>query len=241
MLFFTVKDTFLSAGTAPDSDVNYYTQCSENIGNKLNEFYTLITDLRRSEKEIWEDIYHRTQSEIQSFISNIEFEYGITNKSDKHQFEHFVSLYNDFAHRKKIRKAERLRLQAYNKAGLLAISFIRQESKYLCIHFYRVTKDRAVNLHAFNMKHEFGQQFSGSHIGKAHRALHWLDMLEFKKAGVNYYDFCGWYAGKDDKDLLNINTFKEQFTRNIIKEYSGVIYRNPLLKTMKSISSWTRT
>jgi hypothetical protein len=66
-------------------------------------------------------------------------------------------------------------------------------------------------------------------------------MLEFKKAGVNYYDFCGWYAGKDDKDLLNINTFKEQFTRNIIKEYSGVIYRNPLLKTMKSISSWTRT
>src|SRR5581483_4155144 len=96
----------LSAGTAPDSDVNYYTQCFENIENKLQEFYTLITDLRRSEKEIWEDIYHRTQSEIQSFISNAEFEHKIISKSDKHQFEHFVSLYNGFAQHKKIRKAE---------------------------------------------------------------------------------------------------------------------------------------
>jgi hypothetical protein len=66
-------------------------------------------------------------------------------------------------------------------------------------------------------------------------------MLEFRKAGVNYYDFCGWYAGKDNEDLLNINAFKEQFTRNKIKEYSGVIYKNPLLKILKRISSWIRT
>jgi hypothetical protein len=241
MFFFTVKDTFLSPGAVPDSDVNYYTQCSENIENQLQEFYTLIIDLRLSEKEIWEDIYHRTQSEIQSFVSNVEFEHKLISGLNRDQLEHFISLYNGFARHKKIRKAEKPRLRAYNKAGLLAISFIKQESKYICIHFYRVTKDRAVNLHAFNMKHEFGEQFSGSHTGKAHRALHWLDLLEFKKAGVNYYDFCGWYAGKDDKDLLNINAFKEQFTRNKIKEYSGVIYQNPFLKTLKNISSWTRT
>jgi hypothetical protein len=160
---------------------------------------------------------------------------------DKKQFEHFISLYNEFAQRKKIRKAEKLRLQAYNKEELLAISFIKQEGKYICIHFYRVTTERAVNLHAFNMKHSLGNQFSGSHIGKAHRALHWLDILEFKKTGVKYYDFCGWYEGKENQDLLNINAFKEQFSRNKIKEYSGVIYRNRLLKTIKSISSWIRT
>jgi hypothetical protein len=240
MFFFMVKDTFLCAGAAPDADVNYYTQCSENIENSLSEFYTLVTDLNRSEKEIWEDIYHRTQAEILSFTGNTVFEHSII-KPDKEQLEHFISMFNEFARRKKIRKAEKHRLQAYNKNGLLAISFIRQQEKYICIHFYRVTTERAVNLHAFNMKHQLGDEFTGSHIGRAHRALHWLDMLEFKKAGVKYYDFCGWYAGKDDKDLLNINAFKEQFSRNKIKEYSGVIYRSPVLKMLKKISSWIRT
>jgi hypothetical protein len=62
--------------------------------------------------------------------------------------------------------------------------------------------------------------------------LHWLDLVEFKKLGVQYYDFCGWYAGETDEALLNVNKFKEQFTRNKVKEYTGVIYSNPLLKLL---------
>jgi hypothetical protein len=59
--------------------------------------------------------------------------------------------------------------------------------------------------------------------------------MEFKKAGVKVYDFCGWYSGKNDKTLLNINKFKEQFTNYKVKEYSGVIYGNKLLKIIKQL------
>jgi len=65
--------------------------------------------------------------------------------------------------------------------------------------------------------------------------LHWLDIIEFKNNGADIYDLCGWYSGTEDKALLNINKFKEQFSQNKVKEYSGVIYNNKLLAFLKKL------
>ena len=231
-LFWTVKDNFLFNNIELDADVNYFFQYNLNIKNALNEFYTLLIDLKKSEKEIWENIYHRTQTEIQSFLNNTEYIYSIKNNLPEIELNVLINQFNAFASNKNIRKAEKERLIEYNKQGILAVSKIVIESKIVWINIYRFTNDRATNLSSFGPS---SNNINSSLIGKAHRALHWLDILEFKKINVDMYDFCGWYNGTTDKELLNINKFKGQFTQNKIKEYSGVIYKNKLLAFLKKL------
>ncbi|MEO6305822.1 MAG: hypothetical protein ABIP51_21925 [Bacteroidia bacterium] len=234
-LFFSVNDNFLSKDVKLDADINYCIQVPENTNNALNEFYTLLIDLKQPIETIFEGIYHRTRAEITSFISNQAFEYKLLFELSDNDLQQFIGLFNDFAKVKNIRKAEEFRLKAFNRNKLLAISYIKQNNRFICINFYRITKQRATNLSSFHLKHLYEKQFSASHFGRAHRALHWLDIKEFKAIGTDNYDFCGWYNGSEDKELLNINKFKEQFTQHKVKEYSGVIYKNKLLSLIKKL------
>jgi len=234
-LLFSVNDYFLTRDTATNADINYFIQVPENVNGCLNEFYTLLIDLNQTKETIWEGVYHRTRSEISSFLTNQNFEYKVLTDISDEELERFIELFNAFAKHKNIRLAETERLKAFNKAKIFALSYIKQNNELICINFYRLTKQRATNISSFHFKHTLEKSFSASHFGRAHRALHWLDILEFKKLGVDTYDFCGWYNGSEDKELLNINKFKEQFTQHKVKEYSGVIYKNKLLAFLKKI------
>lgn len=227
-LVFSVNDYFLCHPSKLDAGINYCTQCPENTQGALNPFPTLLIDLTKELEFIRGEIYHRTLAEINSFVTNQNFEHRILKNIPKKTLAQFMGLFDVFAAHKKIRKAERFRLNAYNTAGVLAISYIQQNEQLLCVNFYRLTQQRATNLYSFS-PHDI-KNVSASHLGRAHRALHWLDILAFKDEGANYYDFCGLYTGTTDQALLNVNAFKEQFTKNRVMEYSGVIYKNPLLR-----------
>lgn len=231
-LFWSVQDNFLSNNNLLNAGINYFFQYNLNINNCLNEFYTLIIDLKKTEKEIWENIYHRTQTEIRSFLNNTKYNYSIKNNLSNNELNELVEQFNAFANKKNIRKAEKERLIAYNTQGILAVSKILIESKIIWINFYRFTNERATNLYSFSASTE---NINASLTGRAHRTLHWLDIIEFKNANIDLYDFCGWYNGSTDNELLNINKFKEQFTQTKIKEYSGVIYKNKLLAFLKKL------
>ncbi|PBQ32555.1 hypothetical protein CNR22_12500 [Sphingobacteriaceae bacterium] len=227
-LIFSVNEYFLTDKIENTADIIYCIQSPKNYAHVLNEFYTLLIDLSQSQDRIRETIYHRTVSEINSFIGNQNFEHKVIFNLPEKELKNFMDLFDAFASKKNIRLAERFRLKAYNKNGILAISYIKQENKFIYINFYRVTKERATNLSSFQTDQTPG--INSSNSGKAHRALHWLDILEFKKLDVKFYDFGGWYEGQSDKVLLNINAFKEQFTKLKVQEYTGVIYKNLLLK-----------
>ena len=223
---FTVHEYFLTEHVKPDADINYCIQCFENTNNALSEFYTLLIDLSQPLETIRAGVYHRSLTEINSFLNNQEFDYKLAYNLPEQELNTFIKLFNQFAVGKKIRKAETFRLKAYNKHSILGVSCLKQKGKIICVNFYRVTKERAANISSFIVNDAPG---NNSQLGRAHRALHWLDIIEFKEAGARYYDFCGWYEGSSDKNLLNINAFKEQFTKNKVKEYNGVIYKNRLL------------
>jgi hypothetical protein len=227
---FSAKDSFLTQQINLNASVNYFIQCPINIRNQLNEFYTLLIDLKLPLYVIWDGVYHRTKSEIKSFENNQIFEHKVLYQIPSNELNVFIAMFNKFAKHKNIRLAEAFRLKAYNKNSVLAISYIKQDGMFICVNFYRLTQERATNLYSFHLKHEFENFYNSSHFGRAHRCLHWLDIIEFKKIGVNYYDFCGWYSGFEDKALLNVNAFKEQFTSRKVLEYSGVIYNNWFLK-----------
>jgi hypothetical protein len=234
---FTVNDYFLAHDLSLNAGINYCIQCPENVNNELEEFYTLLIDLKQAEGFIWDSIYERTQTEITSFTTNQDFEHRIVFNLPTEELKQFAERYNSFARHRNIRRAELFRLKAYNDKGILAVSWIKQKGHFICINFYRVTTQRATNLYSFHLKHRLAGLFTGSHYGRAHRALHWLDIKEFKNAGVEFYDFCGWYPGIANASLLNINKFKEQFTALKVKEYSGVIYKNKLLKLLKRLKT----
>lgn len=231
-LIFSVNDYFLCVSPKLDAGINYCIQCPENIQNALTPFPTLLIDLTNDLECIRGEVYHRTLSEINSFVNNQNFEHRILKNIPKKTLGQFIRLFDEFAAHKKIRKAERFRLNAYNSAGILAISYIQQNDQLLCVNFYRLTAQRATNIYSFSTDAHQLKHVSASHLGRAHRALHWLDMLAFKEEGVNYYDFCGLYTGTTDQALLNVNAFKEQFTKNRVMEYSGVIYKNVLLRVV---------
>jgi hypothetical protein len=235
---FSAKDNFLTGDSNLECAINYFIQVPLNINDKLYEFHTLLIDLNKTEKDIWDAIYHRTQTEINSFIKNTDYTHELITDLSPENLKTFIRYYNNFAQAKKIRRAEKQRLAAYNKASLLFVSYIKYKKDFVCINFYRVNTNRAANIHSFSFHDSSTDQLSKSFLGKARRALHWLDILEFKKMNVRYYDFCGWYNGNDNPELLNINHFKEQFTSSKIVEYSGVIYKNPLLNILKKISDF---
>lgn len=231
--FFSVNESFLSGNVNLDADINYFIQVPVNINNSLNEFYTVLIDLNANETELWSGIYHRTQTEINSFLTNQVYSHKLIWNPTKIELEQYIQLLDEFNSLKSIRKAEKFRLKAYSENGILVISCIEQDGKHVCVNFYRITKQRAANIYSFNLKHKYLSSFSASYFGRAHRALHWLDILEFKKLGVQQYDFCGWYSGTEDQELLRINQFKELFSKNIVKEYSGVIYNSKILQLFK--------
>ena len=236
-LFFSVNDNFLNATPHLDADINYCIQCPENIHNALSEFHTLLIDLTQSVETIRENIYHRTLSEINSFLSNQTFEYRLLQTLTEQELDRFIQLFNTFAAAKKIRKMEGFRLKAYLRSGILRVSYIQQQNQLLCINIYRLTSERATNLYSFSPLNSPTYALTHTQLGRAHRALHWLDILEFKKEQVRYYDFCGWYTGSTEQSLLNINKFKEQFTKNKVIEYTGVIYKNKFLSFLLKLKS----
>lgn len=234
-LFFSVNDFFLCKPENLTASINYCIQCSENTENALEEFHTLLLDLQQTEEQMWNSIYHRTRSEINSFLKNQDYTYTIDLNPSKALLKELVACFDDFARHKKIRRAEAFRLNGYLQNNILAVSYIKQNGNYICINFYRYTQARATNLYSFHTRHVLGDLYSKSHYGRAHKTLHWLDIQRFKQEQVNVYDFCGWYAGKENQAFLSINKFKEQFTQQKVKEYSGVIYRHPLLKLLKKL------
>lgn len=232
-LFFSVNESFMTDKCNLDADINYFIQVPVNINDSLNEFYTVLIDLKENESQIWSDIYHRTRTEINSFLTNQDYTHELILSPTQSDLDFYIKLLDEFNSLKSIRKAEKYRLNAYAKNGILAISYIVQDDKCVCVNFYRITKQRAANIYSFNLKHKHSESFSASYFGRAHRALHWLDILKFKKSDVLQYDFCGWYNGTEDPELLRINQFKELFSKNIVKEYSGVIYNSKILRLFK--------
>jgi hypothetical protein len=234
-LLFSVNDFFLSKEQNTDADINYFIQHPVNLNNSLNSFMTLLIDLAQPEELIRSGMYHRTRSEIASFLNNQKYEHRLAFHLTTDSLKACIKEFNLFADQLQIRRAEAFRLHAYNREGILAVSCIRQNDDLLCMNFYRATRERATNLYSFTLKHRWGHKYNGSHFGRAHRALHWLDITAFKEMGARYYDFCGWYSGTDDEKLLRVNKFKEQFTQNKIEEFSGVIYNNKLLTLLKKL------
>ena len=63
-------------------------------------------------------------------------------------------------------------------------------------------------------------------VGRANRWLHWRDMLCFRQAGVQYYDWGGVFEDESTPERTGINHFKRMFGGQPVQSYECTVAAN---------------
>jgi hypothetical protein len=110
----------------------------------------------------------------------------------------FFQFYDRFAVGKGLAPANRTRLAAMLRHGILDLSRMRgPDGEVLVWHAHVRGRDRARLLHSASIFRELDKD-TANLIGRANRLHHWADMQRFRGEGMSTYDFGGWYAGGAD-------------------------------------------
>lgn len=108
-------------------------------------------------------------------------------------------------------------LRILQAAGNLRLSIAKaNDGEALVYHAYITGEKSCRLLHSISLRKEAEDNKERNLIGRANRLLHWEDILHFRSAGIELYDFGGWYRGKDNACMLGINRFKESFGGQVL-------------------------
>ena len=190
-----------------------YRGAEKPIGKVLRQVRTLITDLTLSEEEI----VSRCQKDCRYQIRRADRE-GITaefktgNAITEADITEFCAFFMEFW-KSKGSNAEsgnfekyKEEIETYAREGVFAITCARQNGRILVYHTYIVGD---VFVRSYQSASLFrSPDVSARIVGIANRYLHKADMMYFKEAGKQIYDWGG--AGLRE-EVKNITEFKESF------------------------------
>ncbi len=215
-----IAEVFFDEPAQPPSvDVVRYQQSSEEqSGTHGEEFHTIEIDLAQTEDEILSQMHSGMRQRVRrSLKEEFIYDHSMGNLA---WLDEFLAFWLGFAAVKHLPPANRVRLTALARAGMLDLTRVRDEfGDVLVWHIYMKANGRARLIHS-------ASQFRGrestdrNRISMANLFLHWRDIVRLKAEGVDVYDLGGWYAGQTDAALLNINRFKEGFGGRIVRSYN---------------------
>ncbi len=184
--------------------------------------FTLVIDLQQDEKVLLSNLNSNTRYEVRRAREKDGLRCFAWDKKDAGVLDKFQSVYDAFAQQKGLAPVWLSRLRCMSEAGSLDISWsAKAEGEALVYHVYLVVANRARLLHSASLFRASSDAEFRNLVGRANRLLHWEDMLRFRAAGVKTYDFGGWYAGKEDAEILRINSFKEGFGGKVEQNWNA--------------------
>lgn len=195
-------------------------------GKRSEEFHTLLVDLTLEVGLILSSFDSNTKSQIRAAEADAKIIIEIFDKSTADQFGEFLNFYDEFSRSKSIWPIWPPRLKALHETGRLILSRVVRDQETLVWHACLWTGNRFVVLYSASLRHT--DQSFRKLVGQANRLLHWREMQLLKERGCQIYDFCGLYAGVEDKALLLVNRFKEEFGGRKVVEYN--IFEEKTLK-----------
>lgn len=200
-------------------DVVVRNQSISPAQGKRNEvFHTLLIDLTPELDAIWLSFDRNTRSQIRVAEIDKSISIEILERSTSEQFAEFLDFYDDFSRSKSIWPIWGPRLKALHESGQLVLSRVIRDQEALVWHACLKTSSRFVVLYSASRQRT--DPSLRKVIGQANRLLHWREMQCVREQGYLIYDFCGWYAGTEDKALLLVNRFKEEFGGRRVVEYN---------------------
>jgi hypothetical protein len=184
-------------------------------------FHTLVIDLREEPDRLMAKMKKETRYEIRRAAEKDHLECQMwktrTDAACRQQFREF---YNRFAVDRGLSPLNHRKLTKFADKGMLILSQARGENgEPLAWHSYYRSNGRARLLQSAVTLAD-SDPSNRALIGRANRYLHCQDMSMFRADGVHFYDFGGWYAGKDDPKKIAINQFKEGFGGELVVNYN---------------------
>lgn len=192
-----------------------YNQCQhiEPIrGFHRMDFHTIVVELSDSEDMLLGNCGKNTRYKI-----NRARREGVCFALEKN-LQNFATFFNTFAQQKSLTNLQEAQIDAL--APHLHVTKAQLDGEVLVMHSYLIDTitRRARLLHSASHFRQENETISRNLIGRANRFLHFEDILYFKNLGYKIYDFGGYAINTMQKELQQINKFKEGFGRTIIKE-----------------------
>jgi len=173
---------------------------------KKEKKYTLISDLKESEEEIFSKFKANVRNEIRKFqkIKSFTLTQNYESKVE------FIDFYSHFAKAKGLPKVEPFSIDKY-KDNLFYISGYL-EGRLTNMQVYLIDREgkNVRLLHSISTLYKEEYQHQHTQIGWINRYLHWHTMLHFKSQGFERFDWGG-YSNNPNSPLAGIDKFKSSF------------------------------
>jgi lipid II:glycine glycyltransferase (peptidoglycan interpeptide bridge formation enzyme) len=201
----------------------------------FEELWTLLIDLGKPEDELFSHIRKNTRYEINRARNKDAIESAtLLKKGEKNEekLKQYIDFFNAFADSKNRSHIDFSDLEQFYNNETLCVRFAHSVrsapagDEPLTMHAY-VISDNTARLHQSSSLFRASEDGEYKNlVGRTNRLLHWEDMLYFKKEGVRWYDFGGWYGGaatsQSYREQLLIDQFKESFGAEKKREYSFI-------------------
>jgi hypothetical protein len=206
------------------ADLVHHRQWSSPVpGSVCTPFHTRSIDLHQTSDEIFRAMETDNRKSIRRSERSDSLTYCYSDRTDPALFLEVADLHDKFAALKGLPRTDRARLWGFWEAHSLDISLIRDALGNPLVWRISYCDSRRVrNLHNGSLHRALSDSAQKNLVGRAHRYGVWRDILRFKEAGLETYDFGGWYMGTTDVDKLKINLFKKEFGGTIEQSFNCV-------------------
>ncbi len=188
------------------------------------KFFTLLSDLTKTENEIFSQITKTTKYQI----NRAKRENVKTNTGNIKDFKIF---FNNFAPSRNLKKLSNMNIKTYLPYSITTQATYQNTT--IAMHLYIIDKQisRARLVYSATLNRD-NTNLQLSIIGRANRLLHWEDMIMFKNMGIKTYDWGGIADNTEQSNTKGIDEFKKSFGGIQIQENH---YESPNLYKIKKI------
>ncbi|MEZ5450682.1 MAG: hypothetical protein R3E95_17530 [Thiolinea sp.] len=185
--------------------------CAAKPGVHAKPMTTLLLDLPQAETRLWQGLRRNYRRDIVAVRD--DFSPEVVSAPDAQALRYFCRDYNELAHSQKLPACNMSKLQAFQERQALIMTRLSDpaDGQLLCTLIY-IHNQRRTRLwfSVSRFRQLASDSRSRNQLAKAHRLLHWHDLLWFRAQGFQQYDFGGFALNASHK-LQNINYFKQGF------------------------------
>ncbi len=206
------------SGDACGLAIYYEAKCTEPVRGFVREpKHTKFISLLGAEDDIFDQIGKNTKPKIKRAISEGGLRFSLIEHPDEVR-----DLYNEFARGKGRPPLEERVFRTYWPK--MVATKISADRETLVMHAFLVDEGlkRANHLYSASLFRGTDDSERRSLIGRANRALHYLNMLNFKDRGIVTYDLGGYALNTKDPELQEVNEFKDSFGGQLVEESNYV-------------------
>lgn len=194
----------------PFPDILIYRHSSSSRGRASVDFLSLVTDLSSPIETLRAGMEKGTRYEIRRADEKDHLGRRMSFEPSSSELAAFLEFYSTFAKSKELSLFDPRWLTAIRNEHRLCLSTAVLSGQPLVWHSYLLTGKTTRLLHSASQSEPVAP-VTKALIGRANRWLHWHDICEFKRRGLEFYDWGGLFQDEATPAHRGINAFKRDF------------------------------